>query len=528
MNASELLLTAKKIAESHVSSGTDLNDSITKIASEQSLSKNQIDRLVEETNKATFLELLEKKGEQEFPVASYETIKGKMTSKIEKNASENVKFGALNYSNSNFKTQVGENRISDSSMTKTASEIVLSEEGMAHYEALVKVATEIWTDYNTYLDLQALGQKRYGNNYNDCATLVKIASEHNDNEILQLKTIEASLIKQAAIFEVIFNKMEKVAGALWGELNPAKAALHAGGGIINRSANAAGAVVNLGTKAVIKGTLGLPVGAAKMGLKGAAFAAPVAVPFAMKHGVKNLNTTLSLATDVPRAIRGAGVTAKAKNFIGPGAMGMESLAMVKEAGVESLGMPLFQNALKWGGRALGVSNAIGKVTKNAVDKIGPGMTALASEGMGKDAGFMDGLQHALEFVTPAAVFGLSGGPIGVLGGIASAAAKKIGGGIALTMNKKEFENSFDTIMKNNPELAENKKQVRGYFDVVSRHAPSLAKDPLVAESIVKNMNAFGGVDYNTIRGLRETEAQGKAGPSEKGLSGLSAMMFGRS
>ena len=41
------------------------------------------------------------------------------------------------------------------------------------------------------------------------------------------------------------------------------------------------------------------------------------------------------------------------------------------------------------------------------------------------------------------------------------------------------------------------------------------------------MNAFGGVDYNTVRGLRETEALGRPGPSERGLSGLSAM-FGNS
>ena len=102
MNQSELLLTAKTIAQSHLTSGTDLNDSITKIASTQSLSKPQIERLVEETNKATFLELFEKKGEQEFPVADYQVIKSKLTPKIEKTAAEKLHFEPLTYSDSLF------------------------------------------------------------------------------------------------------------------------------------------------------------------------------------------------------------------------------------------------------------------------------------------------------------------------------------------------------------------------------------------------------------------------------------------
>ena len=520
MNASELLLSARKIAESHVKSGSDLNDSIAKIASDQSLSKSQIERLVEETNKATFLDLLKKKGEQEFPVADYETIKSKIAPKIEKNASENLKFESLNYSTTNFKDQVGNAHILP--IVKVAENNSLSEDDVAYVQALFKVAEDIWSNYNNLLDLEALGQKRYGNNYNDTALLTKIAFEHNDNEISQLQSIEDYIIKQGVILEVIYNKMEKVASALWGETNLARAALKAGGSPFNRAAKAAGAVVNLATKGAVGGVGAGIGGAAKLGLKGAAIAAPVALPFVAKHGVKNLNTVLTVGAEGSRAIQGAKNVARSHNFIGPGAMELE-----KAAGAEQLFTnPLVQGALKWGGRALNVSNAVGKVTKNAISTIGPGMTALASEGVNKEASFVTGLQHALEFVTPAVVFGASG-PAGIFAGITAAAAKKLGGGIALTMNKKELENSFDTIMKNNPELAENRQQVRGYFDVVSRHAPTLAKDPLVAESIVKNMNAFGGVDYNTIRGLRETESLGKSTGSEKGLSGLTAM-FGRS
>ena len=516
MNPSELLLTANKIAQSHVSSGADINASITKIASEQNLSKPQIERLVEETNKATFLGLLEKKGEQEFPVANYETIKAQLVSKMEKNASENLKFTVLGYSDSEFKAQVGTNRITDG-LEKNAGEVEVSEEGIACWEALVKIASEIWSNYNTLLDLEALGQKRYGVKYADASTLVKVACEHNDTQVGHLAILEANIIKQGAILEVISQELEKHASVFWGETNPAKAAMRAGGSPTNRAAKAAGAVVNMATKGIVKGVAAVPVGLAKGALIGGAVAAPIVLPFALKHGVKrNLNTTLTLGTEGSKAIREARATASEHNYVGPMAKeGMEKNAFIGTALKAGANM-LFKSPLKTVGNGMMVAGAANTLTKPIEASIGT---------MPKVGAFGTGMQHALEFVTPAVSFGLS--PFGMLAGIAAATAKKLGGGIALTMNKKEFEHSFDTIMKNNPELAENKQQVRGYFDVVSRHAPSLAKDPLVAESIVKNMNAFGGVDYNTVRGLRETEALGRSGPSEKGLSGLTAG-FGKS
>jgi predicted RNA-binding protein Jag len=521
MNPSELLLTAKKIAENHVCSGSDLNDAITKVASEQNLSKPQIERLIEETNKATFLDLLEKKGEQEFPVANYDTVKSKLAPKIEKTASVKPKFDSLTYSNSEFKSALG-NEHQVKNIVKTANQKELSDDAKAYLEALEKVANEFWNNYNTYMNLEALGQKRYGIKYQDASELIKVASVHNDQEIIQLENLEQILTKQSAVFEIIYNKLEKVAGFFWGEQNPINAALNAGGGPIKRTAHAAGAVINnvfhkaVGVPAVMAG------GAAKAGLSAAAKGAVVAVPLTAGLAMKHSNTAFTLATEGPRGIRSARESAGNKNIVGN-----VNPELLKTGGVDQLFTnPLAKKALAWGGAALTGMDALGKVTKNAVDKIGPG-AILKTGQIKKEAGFMEGLQQALEFVTPSVVYGSMAGPVGALGGIAAAAAKKLGGGIALTMNKKEFDQSFDTIMKNNPELADNKKQVRGYFDVVSRHAPSLAKDPLVAESIVKNMNAFGGVDYNTVRGLRETESLGKPGPTDKGLSGLTAM-FGRS
>jgi hypothetical protein len=536
MNPSELLLTANKIAESYLSSGKDLNEAIIRVASEKNLSKSQIERLVEETNKATLLTLLERKGEQEFPIANYEIIKSGLSPKIEKVASEVLTFTTLDYSKGNFEAQLGDKRIQEH-IEKTSSDIALSEKDYAYIEALYKVAEDVWTSYNKFVDLEVLGQKRYGVKYSDTSDLVKVACEHNDKEIQQLAHLEQHIIKQGAVLEIIYGKMEKTASSLlWGETSPIKAAMKAGGSPFNRAAKAAGALINAGFKAGVTLPVSAAGGALKLGLKGAAVTAPVAIPLAGKLMTKNLNTTLTLGTEGSRAISHARQVAGARNYIGPAADLLKQGSLEKQAFLTPLMQgastlfktPLAQNVFKWGGRAMNIGGAVSKLTQDVTGKIGPGKVALAS--VEKNAGVLTGLQHALEFVTPALMTPSWSGelaPLGVFAGITSAAAKKLGGGIALTMNKKEFDSSFDTIMKNNPELAKNRQQVRGYFDVVSRHAPSLAKDPLVAESIIKNMNAFGGVDYNTVRGLRETEALGRPGPTEKGLSGLTAM-FGRS
>lgn len=540
MNASELLLTAKTIANGHYNSGTDLNDSITKIASEQNLSKDQIERLVEETNKATFLELFEKKAEQEFPVADYQIIKSKLTPKIEKTAAEKLVFPPMTYSDSLFPGQVGKDRINDKPIEKTANTHQFTEDEIVHIEAFEKVAHQLWEHYNKFMDLEALGQKRYGDQHHEASDLIKVAEIHHDTEILQLQELIATINKEVAISEIIYNKIEKVAGFLWGETNPI-AAFKGAKGLLGKPLHAAGAGVNFLAKHSVGSAAGAVGGSLKLGLKGAAVASPVLIPMALRGAKNNLNATLTVGSELPRAInRFKGISSQS-GYIGPGAMDLSKIGMEKNALLEEaipaaqalFKSPLVANAGKWIGRGLGLSSAANKLVPSGAGMLGPAaktlspLTALASEGVSKQAGLVEGLQHALEFITPAALWGAQAGPMGALAGFTAAAAKKLGGGIALTMNKKEFDDSFETIMKNNPDLAENRKEIRGYFNVVSRHAPSLAKDPLVAESIVKNMNAFGGTDYNTIRGLRETEALGREGPSEKHLSGLTAL-FGRS
>jgi hypothetical protein len=523
MNPSELLLTAKNIAENHVTSGSDLNDAITKVASEQNLSKSQIERLVEETNKATFLDLLEKKGEQEFPIANYDTIKSLLAPKIEKKASTGLNFNNLEYSEANFKDSLGTDHITQP-IQKIAEEQSFNEDELAYLAALVKVGNEFTENYNRFMDLEALGQKRYGYKHKDAADLIKVAEIHKDNEILALDSLDKELEKQAAIYEVILEKCatfgplgKGIAKMWWGNTNPLKATSTRG--II-------GAGINNITKLVVGGAGNGVVGVGKAALGTAAYTLPVIAPLAART---SLNTAFTTVEQGGKAIKGTRQALTSHNFIGPGFENVAS-ELNKTAGVGDFAAnavtgakTLFKNPLVKGigGAALSTVGTLADAFKNVTGTIG---TKVASD-VTKEAGFMEGLQQALEFITPAVVYNAT--PGGMLGGIAAAAAKKLGGGIALTMNRKEFDSSFDTIMKNNPDLAENKKQVRGYFDVVSRHAPSLAKDPLVAESIVKNMNAFGGVDYNTVRGLRETESLNSSGPSEKGLSGLTPM-FGRS
>ena len=538
MNASELLLTAKKIAESHISSGMDLNDAITKTASEHNLSKDQIERLVEETNKVTFLELLEKKGEQEFPVADYNVVKSKLTPKIEKTASEKLKFESLVYSETEFRKQIGESKI-NTTIEKTANDKSLSPECLVYIEAFTKVAQEVWNDYQTYTDLMSLGQKRYGNRYNESTSLEKIAKEHRDTDVSNIKELEKKIIKQGAVLEVIDGQLEKLAHGIWKNTivsktnNPVeRAATYSGKGleklaVLNLVGKGVSAVIN----PVLKAPLYVAGGVARVGLKGAAMGGAVALPVvagvAMRHPGASLNVGFEGA-------KGVGITKQKlgeKRYVGPGTFTGE-----KESSVKLFQEPLDKNAgamdaignvvkpvLNVGGKLLGGIGHIGTIMKNAVPGYGPGMAKIGT--VEKDASISEGLQHGLDFVLPAAMMGVKG-PFGMFMGITAAAAKKLGGGIALTMNKKEFDRSFDTIMQNNPELAENKQQVRGYFDVVSRHAPTLAKDPLVAESIVKNMNAFGGVDYNTIRGLRETEALGKE-QNTSGLAGVLPFSFNR-
>lgn len=92
---------------------------------------------------------------------------------------------------------------------------------------------------------------------------------------------------------------------------------------------------------------------------------------------------------------------------------------------------------------------------------------------------------------------------GVLG-LATAAGRGFGSVAEKMLEKRKFNQTFNDIVTRHPELAD----ARPYYDVITRHAPSLAKDPLVAAQLVKQFDAFGGVDVNTVGKMREIETRG--------------------
>jgi len=68
-------------------------------------------------------------------------------------------------------------------------------------------------------------------------------------------------------------------------------------------------------------------------------------------------------------------------------------------------------------------------------------------------------------------------------------------------------NAFNRMIREYPELKEeNNITNHKYFSTIFRHAPDIAMDPMVAGSLVKTFHQFGGVDYNTIKDLRQTQA----------------------
>lgn len=162
----------------------------------------------------------------------------------------------------------------------------------------------------------------------------------------------------------------------------------------------------------------------------------------------------------------------------------------------------------------------GLQAKNNMKKFAPSKeeTAFISNSptgvqMEKEAGFgtevVNGFKNFVSKDIPAHLPILA---VGLGAGLGVAAARKMGGLSARMMNQRELDESFNTIIKNNNDLA-NVQNVRGYFDVIARHSPDLAKDPLVAPQLIRQFDSFGGVDLNTVAKMREM--QYKFGPDNR-------------
>ena len=82
----------------------------------------------------------------------------------------------------------------------------------------------------------------------------------------------------------------------------------------------------------------------------------------------------------------------------------------------------------------------------------------------------------------------------------------MGGVAGRMMEQRKLDEAFNNLQKKHQDIKEN-PQSRAYFDVVARHSPSLALDPMVAPQLIRQFDAFGGVDVNTVGKLREIEAK---------------------
>ena len=520
MSPQELVFKAQKIAQDFVASGSDMNSAIANLALTSKLNDEQINRLIEEANKACFLINLEKSGKQTFDVCSFEKVKESMKP-VEKTAMQSYmpieKVDPVLEALNSFRSENGLEKVASEvhDFTELQKLAVEAHEAITDYVEIVKLAA----------DYEIAGKKKYGNVYSG-EGLVKVAEKHSDKYIVKLGEILEEMPRfESDASKSVLNLLnhpdcqsffDKEAGFAMGNINPLKSGISLGeraGSLINL---AVGAPIGL----VAKGAGKAASGAVKAGIGAATIALP-ATAILGKSPINRVFNGMMLKHEGSKAVEHAhahGILGT--NMVGPSAELFSKAASEVEK-VAFLGAllptiarvagPMLGKVAPMAGKLLGGAGVVGEIG-------GTLMNAMPSAGgIIKGAGWREGLQHALDFVIPGATMGWAG--------ITATAAKKLGGGIALTMNQRDFDESFDTIIKRNPELADRAPQVREYFNIITQNAPSLAKNPLVAGSLVKNMDALGGVDFNTVKMMRETERLHGGGSDSKGLSDVSPFHF---
>lgn len=123
----------------------------------------------------------------------------------------------------------------------------------------------------------------------------------------------------------------------------------------------------------------------------------------------------------------------------------------------------------------------------------------------KSNGMKNGMKTAIENAMPMLAIGT-----GV--GLATVAAKNMGGLASKMMGRHDLNQAFDTIEQAHEDIRDM-PNARDYYNVIARHSPSLALDPMVAPQLIRQFNMFGGVDVNTVGKLREIENTGASRPS---------------
>ena len=119
--------------------------------------------------------------------------------------------------------------------------------------------------------------------------------------------------------------------------------------------------------------------------------------------------------------------------------------------------------------------------------------------------FWGGVGEGVSQVFNGKNLGYLGAALGLVG-VGSLVARKMGGVAGRMMEQRKLDEAFNNLQKKHQDIKEN-PQSRAYFDVVARHSPSLALDPMVAPQLIRQFDAFGGVDVNTVGKLREIEAK---------------------
>lgn len=128
------------------------------------------------------------------------------------------------------------------------------------------------------------------------------------------------------------------------------------------------------------------------------------------------------------------------------------------------------------------------------------------------------ISSATDILRNAAPYALAMGAIG----IGAAAARKMGGSASRMMTERQLDKAFGTIIENHQDIR-GMNNAREYFDVVARHSPSLALDPMVAPTLIRQFDTFGGVDINTVGKLRDIEGGNAGKPVNAGNDFVTGM-----
>jgi len=482
MKAHEFNIEAEKIASNYVRERNELNSEVAKVALSKKLNAEQTKRLIEETNKKVMLALFEKTGEQSFPLADFEAVKlvAKPIEKVAFEPQEPMPFAAY------------------------FQEKVASEENPKYSDGFIDLWNEMMTKtaeyaqrYEAQLDLYNQIRKTYGSNLSD-TPLFKVAALNNDERLPKFKEMVVTLEKTASEMAVLSGKF--VDHSEYSAFNDAIVAenfieKNAAGGFVSNMLYGnlnplSKAVTSQGAWHTAKTVAALPMNLVGFGLgktvKGVAVGGGAVLSGGAKMAMKMAPAALAVLP---------GRSLLDKVFM-TGQLKHEAGKMLSSAS-HTTGTNLVGSAVEGG--MMKMSHEEKYATSKNLLNVGSHFVPLGDT-MEKNADWHMGLQHLLDFVAPAATGGW--------GGIATTAAKKLGGGIALTMNSRQLQKSFDTIMQRNPEFKEKEHAIREYFHVIADNAPSLAKNPMVAESIVKNFDSLGTVDFNTIGAMRKTESEG--------------------